>query len=136
MSRRRSRKPERVSPRLARLVEAAEAHGQDAEGRDIKSAARALREFGGAALWVLPIHGVFVPNDNDVSVVVDRVARQHLGLDEARAEFRKALESVEPFDRRDPIETAHGHVRSVTEEAYFYAGLAFGISLVDPCSLG
>jgi hypothetical protein len=129
MSRRQSTKPERLSPVLTRLIEAAEQHGKDAEGGDIKGAARALREFGIAALWVLPIHGVFVPNDNDVSVIVERVARQHLGLEEARAEFRRALEDVEPFDRRDPIESAHGHVRGVTEEAYFYAGLAFGVSL-------
>ena len=129
MSRRRSTKPERLSPVLMRLIEAAEQHGEDAEGRDIKGAARALREFGSVALWVLPIHGVFVPNDNDVSVIIERVARQHLGLEEARAEFRKALEIVEPFDRRDPIESAHGHVRSVAEEAYFYAGLAFGVTL-------
>jgi hypothetical protein len=129
MSRRRSTKPERLSPVLMRLIEAAEQHGEDAEGRDITRAARALREFGSAALWVLPIHGVFVANDNDVSVIVERVAREHLGLEEARAEFRKALEIVEPFDRRDPIESAHGHVRSVAEEAYFYAGLAFGVTL-------
>jgi hypothetical protein len=129
MSRHRPTKPERLSPALARLIEAAEQHGEDADGRDIKGAAQALREFGSVALWVLPIHGVFVPNDNDVSLIIDRVARQHLGLEEARAEFRKALEIVEPFDRRDPIESAHGHVRSVAEEAYFYAGLAFGVTL-------
>jgi hypothetical protein len=129
MSRRRSTKPERLSPVLTRLIDAAEQHGDDAEGKGIKGAARALQEFGSMALWVLPIHGVFVPNDNDVSVIVERVASQHLGLEEARAEFRKSLEIVEPFDRRDLIEVAHGHVRSVAEEAYFYAGLAFGITL-------
>ena len=129
MSRRRPTKPERLSPALARLIEAAEQHGEDAEGRDIKGAARALREFGSVAWWVLPIYGVFVPNDNGVAMIVERVARQHLGLEEARAEFRKALEGIEPFDRRDPIESAHGHVRSVAEEAYFYAGLAFGVTL-------
>ena len=129
MSLRRSTKPQRLSPLLTRLIEAAEQHGEDAEGRDIKGAAGALREFGGLALWVLPIHGVFVPNDNDVSVFVERVAKRYLGLEEARAEFHNALEIVEPFDRRDPIEVAHGHVRSVAEEAYFYAGLAFGVTL-------
>jgi hypothetical protein len=91
MSPRRSTKPERLSPVLTRLIEAAEQHGEDAEGRDIKGAARALREFGSVALWVVPIHGIFVPNDNDVSMIIKRVARQHLGLKKARAEFRKAL---------------------------------------------
>ena len=129
MSPRRSTRRERPSPVLTRLIEAAEQHGKDAEGRSIKGAARALREFGAVALWVLPVHGVFVPNDNDVSMIIERVARQHLGLNKARAEFRKALNVVEPFDRRDPIELAHGHVRSVAEEAYFYAGLALGVTL-------
>lgn len=78
MSRRRPTRPERLTPALARLIEAAEQHGEDAEGRDIKGVARALREFGSAALWVLPIYGVFVPNDNGVATIVERVARQHL----------------------------------------------------------
>jgi len=128
MSRRRSTKPERLSPVLMRLIEAAEQHGKDVEGRDMKGVGRALRELGVAALWLLPIRGVFVPNDNEVSMIVERIAREHLGLEEAGAELRKALASVEPFDRRDPIEVAHAHVRSVAEEAYFYAGLAVGIT--------
>jgi hypothetical protein len=129
MSPRRSTKPARLSPVLTRLIEAAEQHGEDADGRDIKGAAQALREFGNVALWVLPIHGVFVPNDNTVSMIVDRVATRHFGLEDARDEFRKALAVVEPIERRDPIDVAHAHVRSVAEEAYFYAGVAFGVTL-------
>lgn len=131
MSRRRSTKTERLSPLLARLIEAAEQHGEDAEGRDIKGAARALREFGNAAVWVLPVYGVFVPNDNDVAALIERVARQHLGLEDARLEFRKMLEGLEPFDRRDLIESACNQMRGVTEEAYFYAGLAFGATMTS-----
>ena len=129
MSPRRSTQPARLSPVLTRLIEAAEQHGEDAEGRDLKGAAQALREFGGVALWVLPVHGVFVPNNDDVSTIIERIATQHLGLKGARAEFRRALETIEPFERRDPIEAAHGHVRGVADEAYFYAGLAFGVTL-------
>lgn len=114
---------------LARLIEAAEQHGEDAEGRELAGAAHALREFGKLAAWALPIHGVFVADNTDVSVIVDRVAQQHLRLDDARAEFRESLKIVEPFDQRDRIESAHGHVRGVAEEAYFYAGLAFGVTL-------
>jgi hypothetical protein len=131
MSRRRSTKPVKLSPALARLIEAAEQHSEDAESSDIKDAARALREFGSLAWWVVPIYGVFVPNDDEVSVVVERVAMRHLGLEQARAEFRDAVASIEPFDQRDAIESAHGHVRSVTEEAYFYAGLAFGVTMTS-----
>lgn len=135
MSPRRPTKPARLSPVLMRLIEAAEQRGQDAEGRDIAGAAQALREFGSVALWVLPIHGLFVPNDNTVSTIVERVAMRHLGLKDARAEFRMALAVVEPMERRDPIDVAHIHVRSVAEEAYFYAGVAFGVTLATAGNL-
>jgi hypothetical protein len=55
----------------------------------------------------------------------------HLGLEEARREFRKALQAVESFNERDAIESAHNQVRSVDDKAYFYAGLAFGITLAS-----
>ena len=130
MSRERSRKAV-ISPLLVRLIEAAERSGEDAEGRDIRGVAKALREFGDLAVWVLPVHGVFVPNNNDVSAIIDRAANQHLGLEETCREFGDALQVVEAFAQRDPIESAHNHVRSVSEEAYFYAGLAFGLTLAD-----
>ena len=129
MARKRVRTSERLSPLLVRLIEAAEHAGTDAEGRDIRGAARALHEFGRLALWVLPIHGAFVPNNNDVSLIVQRVAMEHLDWEEARNEVRAALAAVETFELRDPIETAENHLRAVSDEAYFYAGLAFGVTL-------
>lgn len=131
MSRKRFKKAATLSPLLVRLIEAAERSGDDAEGRDIRGAARALREFGDLATWVLPVHGLFVPNNNDVCMVVDRVAREHLDLDEARREFMEALSVVVEFAQRDPIESAHNHVRAASEEAYFYAGLAFGLTFAE-----
>jgi hypothetical protein len=124
-----------LSPLLVRLIEAAERSGEDAEGREIRGAAKALREFGDLAVWVLPIHGLFVPNNEDVATTVDRVAQQHLDLEAARREFKKALSVVEEFARRDPIESAHNHVRAASEEAYFYAGLAFGLTFAEFRSL-
>jgi hypothetical protein len=134
MARKRFKKSERLSPLLVRLIDATEHAREDAEGRDIRGAAQALREFGELALWALPIHGVFVPNNNDVSAVIERVAKQHLDWEKARGELREALKVVEPFARRDPIESALNHVRAVSEEAYFYAGLAFGVTLADLAS--
>ena len=130
MSSRRILKPERLSPTLVRLIEAAEHHGADAgAGRDISTAAAALREFGNLALWALPLHGVFVSDDERIAIIVERVAIRHLGLEEAKREFRKAIATIEAFDRRDAIESAHNQIRSVSDEAYFYAGLAFGITM-------
>lgn len=131
MARKRFKKPEQLSPLLVRLIDAAEQAREDAEGRDIRGAAQALREFGQLALWALPIHGLFVPNNNDVSVIVERVAKRHLDWEEARCEVREALQAVESFGQRDPIESAQNHLRAVSDEAYFYAGVAFGVTLAD-----
>jgi hypothetical protein len=131
MARKRKRKTERLPTLLVRLIEAAENAGTDAEGGDIRGAARALREFGLLALWALPIHGIFVPNNNNVSLVIQRTAKDHLEWEEARSEVRAALGAIETFDLRNPIESAENHLRAVSDEAYFYAGLAFGVTLAE-----
>lgn len=131
MARKRFKKSDRLSTLLVRLIDAAEHARQDAEGRDMRGTAQVLREFGELALWALPIHGVFVPNKNDISTIVERVAKRHLDWEEARREVRAALQAVESFGQRDPIESAQNHLRAVSDEAYFYAGLAFGVTLAD-----
>lgn len=134
MSREGSRR-EVLSPSLVRVIEAAERSVEDAEGRDVKGAAKALREFGDLALWVVPVHGLFVPNNDEVSTVVDRIAQQYMHLGEARRELKEALSVVVEFAQREPIESALNHVRSASEEAYFYAGLAFGLTFAEFRSL-
>lgn len=89
MSRHSFRPGKGLSPVLGRVIQAAKASGKDAEGRDIRGAAGALQEFGALALWALPIHGMFVPNNSNVCVIVDRVAKKHLGRREARREFQE-----------------------------------------------
>ncbi len=131
MARHRSRHAGGIPPVLVRLIQAAKRAGNDAEGRDIRGAAEALREYGALALWVLPVHGLFVPNADRVSVVIDRVAKQQFGLDEARRELRDALKVVELFENREPIESAINRVQAVSDEAHFYAGVAFGAALTD-----
>jgi hypothetical protein len=129
MARKRFKESERLSPLLVRLIEAAEHAREDAEGRDIRGAGSALREFGRLALWALPIHGVFVPNNDDVSLIIQRVAKNYLDWEKARSEVRVALDRVGAFELRDRIETAENDLRAVSDEAYFYAGLAFGVTL-------
>jgi hypothetical protein len=53
----------------------------------------------------------------------------------ARQELKESLSAVVEFAQRDPIESAANHVRSASEEAYFYAGLAFGLTFADYRSL-
>ena len=131
MARHRSEKERELPPTLIRLIQAAKLAGERAENRDITGAAEALREFGTLAQWALPLHGVFVPNNDDISLVIDQVAKEHLDLIEARVEFREALKVIDRFEDRDRIETAHNHVQAASDEAYFYAGLAFGVTLTN-----
>jgi hypothetical protein len=95
------------------------------------TAAEALREYGELALWIVPVHGVFAPNLEPVSTLIERVAKQHLEFGAARREPRDALRVVEWFEPREPIESAVNHVEVCSDEAYFYAGVAFGVTLAD-----
>lgn len=131
MARHRSNESHGLPQALVHLIHAAKKSGTDSEGSDFRGIAAALQELGELALWALPIHGVFTPNNNDVDVIITRIASEYLGLKEVRREFSEALRAVELFDRRDPIETAHNHVHTVSEAAYYYAGLAFGVTLTD-----
>ena len=131
MSRRRSNGDGGLPPLLVWLINAAKHSGKDAEGADIGGAPEALRGFGALASRALPIYGVFVPNNPDICVEIERVSKAHLGLDQAQREFRKALKVVEAFEQRNAIESAHTQLRTVEDEAYYYAGLAFGIVLAS-----
>lgn len=131
MSRTHSAKANNFSPTLTWLIEAADRTNKDADGADLGGVARALAEFGALARWVVPTRGVFVPNNNEVAVAIERIAKQHLELERARQAFRNALKVVEPFEQRDAIASAQNLVQAVCEEAYFYAGLAIGVTLVD-----
>lgn len=131
MSRSRLIAPAHGHPRLERLVQAARTARHDAEGGDTRAVARVLDEFGRLASWAIPVHGLFVPNNNDVCAAVESAARAHLGLDPARRELARRLKAVPVFEQRDAIETAQTQVRHVYDEAYFYAGVAFGVTFVD-----
>jgi hypothetical protein len=124
-------KTRNFSPKLAWLIEAAVRAKADADGAHIGGAARALAEFSALARWVVPTRGVFVPNDNEVAVAIERIAKQHLDLERARKAFRDALSVVEPFEQRDAIASAQNLTQIVSDEAYFYAGLAIGVMLGD-----
>ena len=131
MPRHHIRPPADISPVLRRLIHAAKHAGTDASGRDIRGAAEALRDYGDLALWVVPVHGLFVPNLEPVSIEIERVAKRHLALGAARGALREALRVVERFEHREPIESAVTHVQTVSDEAYFYAGVACGVTLAD-----
>jgi hypothetical protein len=124
MARHRSKTHRTLPPLLVRLIEAA-------EDADRKNDAKALRACGALALWALPTRGVFVANDEEVTPIVERIAKEYLGLIEARKEFRRALNALGPIQVTDDVESGHNQVLGVSDEAYFFAGLAFGVTLAD-----
>jgi hypothetical protein len=121
MSRHRSSKAQPLPKALVRLIHAARKSTRDSAGSDITGVADALRELGELALWALPVHGVFVPNNNDVAVAITEIANEYLGLKQARGEFGDALSAIEVFENRDPIESASNHLHTVLDAAYYPA---------------
>ena len=131
MARHRSRHAGEIPPALVRLIQAAERAGKDADRRELRAAAEGLREYGALAVWVLPVHGLFVPNAEQGSGLIEQVAKRHFGLAKARNELRQALKVVEQFEKREPIESAITQVHAASDAAYFYAGVAFGVTLAS-----
>ena len=129
MARHRSRLAGEIPPALVRLIHAANRAGEDPGRRELRTAAEGLREYGALAVWVLPVHGLFVPNAEPVSGLIEQAAKRHFGLAEARRELREALKVVGPFEQREPIESAMTQVHAASDAAYFYAGVAFGAAL-------
>jgi hypothetical protein len=105
MARHRSTESRALPSLLVRLIQAA----RDSNNQ---SGATAPRELGALALRTIPTHGVFVANDEEVCPILDRVAKDHLGLETARSEFRKAIRVMERFEIRDRIESSHNRFRA------------------------
>jgi hypothetical protein len=128
MSPRHIDKPrERLSSIFTLLIEALEA--QDRQDRP--GEARAFREFAELALKQVPARGVFAPVEDDLYAAIDRIAMRHLGLEMPRKAFTNVTEQIEPFATRDRIRQAAGHMQTISDHAYFYAGLAFGMVFVQ-----
>lgn len=119
-----------LSPLLVFVIAALEAHAN----RDRRREGRALRAFGQLARVQIPARGVFAPTEDELYRAIDAVAVKHLGLRRASDSFRAALTRVEPFDTRDAIAAAANHLRTISEGAYFDAGLAFGVTFADLAS--
>jgi hypothetical protein len=127
----RKKKSRRLPPLLMRLIWAARQVKEDAGGSDISHIPDALMEFGAVAQWGVPAHGAFVATHPDIEVIIGRAAKLRFGGGEAKREFDEAVRIVEDFHQRDEIETAMNGVRAADSDAYFYAGMAWGITLAS-----
>jgi hypothetical protein len=96
--------------------------------------ASALRELTALALHKVPARGIFDPavrGEEDLFAAIESVAKAHLELVEARVVWRNALEAGGVnLEQRNALEEAALQVQSVSDTAYFYAGLAFGLAFV------
>ena len=107
---------------------------QAAEQECPRGHASALRELTELAFRKVPSRGIFDPavrGEEDLFAAIDSVAKAHLELLEARVAWRTALEAGDlNLEERDRLEQAALQVQSVSDTAYFYTGLAFGLAFV------
>jgi hypothetical protein len=114
-------------PALRRIIRAAERECPTGH-------AQALRAFTALALTKVPARGIFDPTtrgEQELFAAIEAVAQTHLELSDARAAWRTALKAAAlDLEIQDEVERAALQVRTVSDTAYFYAGLAFGLATV------
>jgi hypothetical protein len=96
-----------------------------------------LAELTALALRKVPARGIFDPGargEHDLFADIEAIAQAHLELADARTAWRAALDAAGlTLERRDEIESAGLALRNVSDTAYFYTGLAFGLAFVCFC---
>ena len=92
-------------------------------------AARALRAFGELAALEIPARGVFAAERPELYQTIEHVADAHLGFSRPRREFSSATQMISDADLRERIQVSANEAQSISDQAYFYAGLAFGVTL-------
>jgi hypothetical protein len=120
-----------ISPLLVRVIDAARyAEAHDSE-EDRRGHANALRLLGRLATLVVPARGVLAPVEDDLYKFIDGVTTTYLSDSDHRKEFSQLLAKIEPPETRHAIEAVFTQAISASDTAYFYAGLAFGITLAE-----
>lgn len=108
-------------------------HVFDAAERECpRGHARALRDLTSLAVRKVPSRGIFDPTsrgDQELFTAIEVIANRHLGRARARASWTSAVRQAHlQLEARDRIERAALQVQGVSDTAYFYAGLAFGLT--------
>jgi hypothetical protein len=120
-----------ISPLLVRVIDAARhAETHDTE-EDRSGHANALRLLGRLATLVVPARGVLAPVEDDLYKFIDGVTITYLSDIDHRKEFGELLAKIEPRETRHAIEAVFTQAISASDTAYFYCGLAFGITFAD-----
>jgi hypothetical protein len=96
--------------------------------------ASALMELTALALTKVPARGILDPTvrgEHELFAEVESVANRHLGLRRARRRWRTALlRTGAELEALDEIERAALEVQAISDTAYFYSGLAFGLTFM------
>ena len=71
---------------------------------------------------------------DEVFSAIDRIANAHLDVARPRRAFAAATGRVADLELRDEIQVRATEVRTVSDRAYFLAGIAFGITLASFCA--
>ena len=97
--------------------------------------AGALRDLTRLAARKAPARGIFDPTirgEEDLFKAIETIADRHLGHRVSRRAWKRAIRRARlELDARDRIERAALEAQTVSDIAYFYAGLAFGLTWVS-----
>ena len=121
--------PRRRRARIPAVLEGVIESLEQQQFHNATGAARALRAFGELAALEIPGRGAFVADNPDMYKAIESIADFHLGFAKARREFSKATDGVKDAALRERIQVSANEMQSISDQAYFYAGLAFGVTL-------
>lgn len=123
-----------LPPLLVRIIEAAERTAADSENH--KGHGAALAAFGGWALIAVPARGVLAPRTDLDYRTVEAIAERYLKFRAARRAVQDARAIMKGCPGLDDLETAENLARAVSDNAYYYAGVAAGVVLADLAGRG
>ena len=96
---------------------------------DAAGSAGALRAFAELAAFEVPARGAFAADNPELYDAIEVVANRCLRFVRARRQFSAATAVVDDLELREKIQSTALNVQSISDRAYFYAGLAFGVTL-------
>jgi hypothetical protein len=109
------------------VIHAARYAGNDPVDRTGHGAA--LLEYAEWAMITVPSRGVLAPSDDRSFQIIQAIATRYLGYQRASRAFNVALASVKDVSVASALESAENERRSISDDAYYYAGLACGLVL-------
>lgn len=119
--------PPPLPPVFARIIHAAK-HGVAGETSDRIGHGAALEELSAWALVNVPSRGVLAPRDDHAYRIIQAIAARHLGYADASQSFQRAIKVL--GNAGHDVESTANHLRSIGDDAYYYAGLASGLALL------